>query len=123
MIRSAIAKNPEESDYHAFLGWLLHLMTAGENAPFDEILRCLDRALATHPRNERAHYYKGVVLKRLNRQDEATRHFRAAAEINPRNLEATREVRLAEMRKDSKPPQGGGSGKLLSKLFGNTKGE
>lgn len=117
MLRSAIAKNPDEADYNALHGWILHLMNPGESAPFDEMLRAFERALTAHPRNERAHYYKGVVLKRLNRNDEATKHFRSAVEINPRNLEAAREVRLAEMRKDSKPPQGG-SGKLLSKLFG-----
>ncbi len=123
LIRSALAKNPDESDYHAFYAWLLHLMNPGEGAPFDEILRSLERALTQHPRNERAHYYKGAVLKRLQRNDEALTHFRSAAEINPRNLEAMREVRLAEMRKDGKPPQGSGSSRLLSKLFGGSKGD
>jgi len=122
LIRSALAKNPDEADYSAFYGWLLHLMNPGDQAPFDEMLRAFERALTAHPKNERAHYYKGVVLKRMNRSDEATKHFKAAVEINPRHVEAAREVRLAEMRKDSKPPQPS-PGKLLSKLFGHTKGD
>jgi tetratricopeptide (TPR) repeat protein len=99
------------------------VMNPGEGAPFDEMLRALDKALAAHPRNERAHYGKGMVLKRLNRTDEATKHFRTAAEINPRNVDAVREVRLAEMRKDSKPPAGAVQKKLLSKLFGSSKND
>ncbi|MFT3927406.1 MAG: tetratricopeptide repeat protein [Myxococcales bacterium] len=122
LIRSAMAKNPDEADCNALYGWVLHLMNPGESGPFDEMLRAFDRALSAHPKNERAHYYKGVVLKRVNRGEEATKHFQKAVEINPRNVEAAREVRLAEMRKDSKPPQQN-TGKLLSKLFGNTKGD
>jgi tetratricopeptide (TPR) repeat protein len=119
MLQSALAKNPDEGDYHAMYAWLLHLKHPSEPAPFDDMLRALDKALTQNARNERAHYYKGVVLKRMKRDKEAVRHFKQAMEINPRNVDAAREVRLATMRRDSKPPSpGASSGKLLSKLFG-----
>jgi curved DNA-binding protein CbpA len=118
LIQSALAKNKDEGDYHALHGWLLHLMHPGDAGPTDVMLREFDFALKANPKNERAHYYKGVVLKRLNRLGEAARHFRTAAEINPRNVDAAREVRLSHMRRDSKPPpDGAGSSRLLSKLF------
>ncbi len=122
LVQSALEKNPTEPDCLALHGWLLHLMHPGEIAPFDEILRSLDASLSVHIRNDRAQYYRGIVCKRLGRNDEAIRHFRSAAEINPRHVDAVREVRLFEMRKDSKPPLGGGFEKLLSKLFGSNKG-
>jgi curved DNA-binding protein CbpA len=124
LIRSAISKTPEEADYLAHHAWLLHLTNPAEGAPTQEMLDLLDRAIKLNPRNERAHYYKGVVLKRLNRNSDAVRHFRTAAEINPRNVDAVREVRLSHMRKDSKPPPAAsGSGRILSKLFGGGKNE
>jgi curved DNA-binding protein CbpA len=115
-VRAALNKSPDESDYHALYGWLLHLMNPSESAPFDEILSALDRAIKGNPNSERTHYYRGVVLKRLKRDQEALQHFRAAMNINPRNVDASREVRLATMRRESKPPPG-----LLSKLFKGPK--
>jgi curved DNA-binding protein CbpA len=117
MLQSAIHKAPDEPDYLALHAWLLHLMNPGDSAPFPEMIKALDKALSVNPRSERAFHYKGVILKRMKRDAEALSCFRQAAELNPRNLEAAREVRLATMRRDSKPPPGG-SGKLLSKLFG-----
>jgi curved DNA-binding protein CbpA len=116
VVNRAISRNANESEYHALQGWLLHLMNTGEGAPTDDMLRAFERALKINDKNERAHYYKGVVLKRVGRDNEALRHFRLAAELNPRNVDAAREVRLASMRRHSKappPPTGG----ILSKLF------
>jgi tetratricopeptide (TPR) repeat protein len=119
LLRSAMNRNPDESDYQALYAWLLHLMNPNEPAPFDDMLRALDRALKANPRNERAHFYKGTILKRMKRDNEAIRHFKQAVDINPRNVDAAREVRIADMRKDSKPPPGQGG--ILSRLFGGTK--
>ncbi|MDB4974910.1 MAG: heat shock protein DnaJ domain protein [Myxococcaceae bacterium] len=116
LLRSAIAKTPDEADYHALYAWILHLTNPSLPAPLDDMLRSLDRALKSNPRHERAHYYRGVILKRLKRDNEAVRHFKAAAELNPHNVDAAREVRLAVMRRDSKPPPGG-QGNVLSRLF------
>jgi tetratricopeptide (TPR) repeat protein len=121
LLRGAINRNPDESDYQALYAWLLHLMNPQEQAPFDDMLRALDRALKSNPRNERAHFYKGTILKRVKRDNEAIKHFRAACDINPRNVDAAREVRIAEMRKDSKAPPGPGGSGILSRLFGGTK--
>jgi len=117
LLRSAIGKNADDADSHALYAWILHLTNPSTPAPLDDMLRSLDRALKVNPRHERAHYYKGIVLKRLKRDNEAVRHFRAAAEINPHNVDAAREVRLANMRRESKPPPSGGSGGVLSRLF------
>jgi curved DNA-binding protein CbpA len=120
-VRTALAKNPDEADHHALYGWLLHLMNPSDPAPVDEMLSAIDRALKHNPNSERAHYYRGVVLKRMKREREALHHFRAAMALNPRNVDAAREVRLAVMRKDSKPPPPGPGGKLLSKFFKGSK--
>jgi curved DNA-binding protein CbpA len=115
LLRSALAKSPDDADYHALHAWILHLTNPSLPAPFDEMLRSLDRALKSNPRHERAHFYKGTILKRLKRDGEAVRHFRMAAELNPHNVDAAREVRLASMRRESKPPPGGQG--VLSRLF------
>ena len=119
LLQSALNKNPGESDYLALYAWVLHLQNPTEPAPIDEMLRILERALNENPRSERAHYYRGVILKRAKRDQEALRHFRAAAEINPHNVDAARELRIANMRRDSKAPPEKPPGRILSRWFGS----
>src|SRR5690606_20246372 len=102
--------------------------------PNDEPMRVvalasIDRALALNERHDKAHYYKGMVLQRAGRAAEAAECFRRAAELNPKNIEAARMVRLAQMRgsEPSPPPaaeESGSRGKndsLFGKLFGGKK--
>jgi tetratricopeptide (TPR) repeat protein len=63
-----------------------------------KIMEGLDRALELHAEHERAHECKAKMLQRLGRPGEALRHFKQVAAINPNNVEAAREVRIATMR-------------------------
>ena len=76
------------------------------------------------PRHERANLLKAQILRKMGRQDEALTWFRKVAEINPRNVDAVREVRVATMRSKGAGGKGGkGKGKkeepsgLFGKLF------
>lgn len=125
-LNEALELNPEDSDAHAMLGWVLFQRNPGGDAPFDRIHAALDRALGLNPRNAKAHHHKAMVLKRQGREQEALAHFRKCAEIDPKNIDAAREVRLANMRggRSSVAPGKPGKGKskdsggVLSKLFG-----
>ncbi len=88
-----------ESDYFAMRGWLLLQRHKGADAPFETMLTCVDKALKMDNRHERAHLTKGLILKRMGRDQEALRHFKTVSEINPKNVDAMREVRIASMRK------------------------
>ena len=96
--RRAIALDPDQADYYALLAWILYERHAGEEAPLAEMLELVDKALGMHEGHDRAHYYRGAVLRRLGRERDAIRAFRKASTLNPRNVDALREVRLAEMR-------------------------
>ena len=61
-------------------------------------MESLDRALELHPEHERAHECKAKMLQRAGKQAEALKHFKQVAAINPNNVEANREVRIATMR-------------------------
>lgn len=108
----AASGDPQSSDHLALLGWL-RAMTAGAG-PLAEGLALLDRAIAANPDSDRALCFRGALLKRANRPDDSIRDFRKAADINPKNLDAVREVRLHTMRAGTK----GASGKSGNPLFG-----
>jgi tetratricopeptide (TPR) repeat protein len=127
-ILSVIKDDPE---YHAMHAWLLMQKFPGQDAPLQKMLESVDKALEVHDRHERANLIKAQILRKQGRQDEALQYFRKVAEINPRNVDAVREVRVAVMRskqaREANASKGGkGKGKkdedssvggLLGKLF------
>jgi tetratricopeptide (TPR) repeat protein len=142
LVEECLATHDEDPDYHAAHGWILFQRAPSDVGP---ALTALDRAIALAPKHDRAFYYKGMVLDRAGRGRDAAECFRKAAELNPKNIEAVRMVRLAEMRGDTgdatkgkakdkpkdrekeptgktKLPEAGGSkDSLLGKIFGRKR--
>jgi curved DNA-binding protein CbpA len=122
----AVEADPEQPEYRTLLTWIKALrrgdppgMQEGmTSAHFDDLIQSLEAVLEKEPQYERALYYRGVLHKRAGRYDKAIRDFRLVAELNPKNLDAVREVRLHEMRRRTGPtpaaPEGGG---LFGKFF------
>jgi Tfp pilus assembly protein PilF len=97
--RKAVEADATQADYHAFLAWLVALKP--ENQSPEKTTGCiglLDSAIAISNRCERAYFWRGTLYKRLGKNDAAFADFRRAAELNPRNIDAAREVRLYQMR-------------------------
>jgi cytochrome c-type biogenesis protein CcmH/NrfG len=86
---------------------------------YDDLIQMLDEVLRGDPQYERALFYRGTLLKRSGKSDKAMRDFRLAADLNPKNLDAVREVRLFEMRKRDQKGEAGGDaqGGLFGKWF------
>jgi tetratricopeptide (TPR) repeat protein len=107
LCRRAAELDSVPPEYTAMLAWLeaLKIENQGPEATLARI-RLLDQAISKNPRLERAYFYRGMLYKRINNLHAAVRDFRESAELNPRNLDAVREVRLFEMRKSkgSIPP-------------------
>lgn len=73
---------------------------AGEAA--EEVLRtalpAFDKACRTDTYSERAHFFRGVVHKRLGSGAAAFRDFTRVTQIDPKHVDAQREIRILEMR-------------------------
>jgi DnaJ domain/Tetratricopeptide repeat len=106
--RKALEDDPTQPDYHAMLAWLAALKPEN-HVPEKTIesIQMLERAIAMSDRCEKAYFWRGMLYKRLGRGDLAVRDFRRVIDLNPRNIDAAREVRLYNMRgggRSSKPP-------------------
>ena len=130
MARKAQEADPDQPDYAAMVAWLDALKPDNQTPERTGVaITLLGRAIKLSDRCERAYFYRGMLHKRLGNPHAAVRDFRKAAELNPRNIDAVREVRLHEMRsqKGSLPPppkKKGGSnppvpakGGIFGKLF------
>ena len=127
LARSAVDADPEQPEYRTLLAWI-HAQRRGDppafpdggtSTHFDDLIEVLDAVLTKEPEYERALFYRGMLLKRAGFHERAIRDFKLAAVLNPKNLDAVREVRLFDMRKrtsGNEPPQGGGGG-LFNKFF------
>lgn len=120
--RRAVQLAPTVADYQAFL------IALQANKPDCDLERVrafvaeLDRLIARDERCERAFFVRGTLKKRLDLAADAARDFARAAELNPRNLDAAREVGLHQMRREKEgaaktPPDDGGVGGFFRKLF------
>ncbi|MFO0589673.1 MAG: DnaJ domain-containing protein [Polyangiaceae bacterium] len=127
-IKLASDADPGQPEYTTLLAWILALRRGEpkELAPgatskqYDDLIQMLDEVLRGDPRYERALFYRGTLLKRSGKPEKAIRDFKLAAELNPKNLDAVREVRLHDMRRreskgDNHP--GDGSGGIFGKWF------
>jgi lipoprotein NlpI len=60
----------------------------------------LTEAVKLSPRCARAHYYLGLAFKEEGANDRALGAFKKAVELDQRLLDAEREIRLMNMRRD-----------------------
>jgi curved DNA-binding protein CbpA len=108
LCRKALEADGTQPDYLAMLAWLLALKPENQTADkTKDSIAMLDRAVAMSGRSEKAYFWRGMLNKRLGRAELAFRDFKTAAELNPRNIDAAREVRLHRMRRgprSSSPP-------------------
>lgn len=110
----ACSAEPEQPQYRALHAWLR--VQQGELKPgpvADEILMTLTWAARLRRTDLEIRMYRGRVLQRLGRHEEAIREFSVVASMDEKNLEAIREVRLHRAREESRAATSG----MFSKLF------
>ena len=73
--------------------------TAAEPPALESALLALEKILTGDPDCVRALYYRGQILRRLGRSEHALRDFRRIVRVDPRHIEAQREVRISDMRR------------------------
>ncbi len=120
LVRQANEADPEQPEYRALLAWIqaerlgVPDPAAGELASthYREQIAMLNEVLTKEPKFERALFYRAQLLKRSGELQLAMADFRKVAQINPRNIDAAREVRLFDRRKQRE------SKGLLGRLFG-----
>ena len=115
----------KEADYPAMKAWILLLRDGveAEGVP-DQIRSLLRKTFAINTDHVHGHFVRAHFLKRQGDHDKALKHFRKVARLDPKNIEALREVRIGNMRlqrgRSSAPPPARGDSKrpsLFSKFF------
>jgi CheY-like chemotaxis protein/tetratricopeptide (TPR) repeat protein len=106
----ALELYPDEGDHHAYYGYVLHLCHPGDAAMAAEAMEHCKRGLKLASHREKPYLFLGRLNKAVGRADEAERMFVRAVHIDPDCLEAIRELRLIQMRREK-------SKGLIGRLF------
>ena len=104
LARRAVQMDSNQADYIALLAWIESLKDPSAEATQARI-GDLDRAIRINDRCERAYFYRAMLYKRHNRDGPALKDFQKVNQLNPKNIDAQRELRLYEMRGAAQRPQ------------------
>ncbi len=99
ILRRVVAVSPDDISANLMLAQCLLQIAPQQH--FKDIVVMLRKVIDTTENNDKAHYLMGMALK-TNNDKRAMGLFKMALEMNPGNVEALREVRLFEMRKEKK---------------------
>ena len=106
----ALELYPDEGDHHAYYGYALHLCHPGDAAMAAEAMEHVKRGIKIASHREKPYLFLGRLNKAVGLADLAEKMFVRAVQIEPKCLEAIRELRLIQMRREK-------SKGLIGKLF------
>jgi DNA-binding response OmpR family regulator len=109
--QKAVELNPDEGDFQAYVGWTYFLSRREAEDARKVAEERLERGTQLAPNSASAHYLMGLFRKACEDPQAAERMFRKVVELAPGHVEAERELRLLNLRKDR-------SGDKLRGIFG-----
>jgi tetratricopeptide (TPR) repeat protein len=96
----AVELYPEEGEYLAYLGWTRFLTGNGKTEARDEALKALKRAAKLAPDSDKPYLLLGQIFKSLGDPERAERMFLKAVQLKSDCVEALRELRLINLRRE-----------------------
>jgi curved DNA-binding protein CbpA len=106
----AMHADPSQVQYKVLYAWAC---AHKPRETYDDLVVMLNEVLQAEPGNQDALWYRGQLHKRAGRPNRALRDFKTLLDLNPKHLDALREMRLHDMRKSDHKEEKG----LLGKWF------
>ena len=97
---AAVRTYPEEGEYHAYYGWALYLEDPDAPGRLKEALERVLRGRKLAPSREKPYLFLGRLYKAADRGKIAEKMFTRAVQLDPDCVEALRELRLLNMRRE-----------------------
>jgi hypothetical protein len=108
----AILHDATQANCHALHAWI-QASKLGDAADLPKCLEILTDALEKNPVSETLRFRRAQLLSRLGISEEALREFRLIVELNPKHIDAQREIRLWELRHGGKRSMSGEHARAL----------
>jgi tetratricopeptide (TPR) repeat protein len=96
----ALQLYPDEGDHHAHYGYVLYLCHPSDPSMVGEAMEHVRRGLKTASHRELSFLFMGRLHKALGQNEVAEKMFMRAVQLQPDCVEAMRELRLINMRRE-----------------------
>lgn len=96
----ALSKYPEEGEYHSYYGWCLHLCHPDDSTIAQEAIEHAKRGARLARERETPFLFLGRLYKVVGKNGMAEKMFTRAVQIRPDCVEAMRELRLINLRRE-----------------------
>jgi tetratricopeptide (TPR) repeat protein len=100
-IQLGLESDPSHSECKALQAWI-QVCKLGSSADLHKTLAVMSDALEKNPVNESIRFRRAQLLSRMGQPEEAQREYQFIVELNPRHVDAKREIRLWELRRGDK---------------------
>jgi curved DNA-binding protein CbpA len=98
--QAAVESYPHEGEYHACLGWALHLTSPADVNVLKRAYAHVQKGRKLAPDRAKPYLFLGRMALVEERQDVAAKMFSRAIQLDPDCLEALRELRLINLRRE-----------------------
>lgn len=96
MLDDAIKANANEGEYYGWRGYAKFFMHPDKAAGHAAALRDIDLSLKMNPAAAAVHYFNGFLWKLMGDAGKAKVCFKRCVELDPRHVDAARELRMAK---------------------------
>ncbi|MDH5675733.1 MAG: hypothetical protein OEZ06_26650 [Myxococcales bacterium] len=96
-----LADNSNDAHAHAWRARILFARHEGQSGLPRKVVDAVQTALDLDPQQPQALFIKGMICARAKDHVRAARYFKKVLMVDPKHLEAQRELRMAEMRANS----------------------
>lgn len=103
LMAEAVENSPEDGHFLGTWAWVCYSdPECDREARRDELKAALMKAISLTPREPNLYYYIGKILSDANQLGSAKQYLAKACELHPDHLEAGRELRLIEKRRNTR---------------------
>ena len=99
LFKESVECYPDEGEYHAYLSWSLYLADPRANGRVELARNHLVRARKLAPNSDKPYLFLGRVYKAEGKDGVAEKMFQKVIELDPDCVDAIRELRLIDMRR------------------------
>lgn len=99
LFKEAVDQYPDEGEYHAYLGWSLYLADPQASGRSELARNHMLRGRKLAPSSDKPYLFLGRLYKAEGKDSVAEKMFQKVIELDPECVDAIRELRLIDMRR------------------------